>query len=424
MATIYLLAALMLMAVPENCTVAGFITACYFTSWSAQTTNTQVRLTVEDTDPDLCTHLIYAFAKLDVQAKTIAAIDPAKDYSLYEKFNNLKSKNSNLKTLLSVGGEGSANGFSQLSASSSFQQFAQNTITFLRKHGFDGLDVDWEYPTAETKQKFTDFLKILRQEFTKEATNGEPLLLTTAVAAGEDKIKAGYDIKAVSANVDFIFVMTYDFSGSWSTVTGFNSPLYARNDTRFSKIYNVQYALNVWINGGADRSKVIMGMTGAGASFTLRNISDHDVGSPVIRGGGHIGPLYKQAGRLIYPEICLSLKTGWTRVWDEEQLVPYAYSGDQWVGYDDRQSFDFKVQYVIDEHLGGVMFWELSYDDAKNYCKKGPFPLLNLVKQTFANHHKETNHTSGRAGPTNDGVTFTGTTSILVLTVCGIRVYT
>ncbi|XP_048237729.1 acidic mammalian chitinase-like [Haliotis rufescens] len=155
-------------------------------------------------------------------------------------------------------------------------------------------------------------------------------------------------------------------------------------------------------------------------------------------------------------KICVSFKTGWTRVWDEEQLVPYAYSGDQWVGYDDSQSFDFKVQYVIDEHLGGVMFWELSYDDAKNYCKKGPFPLLNLVKQTFANHHKETNHTStmetsssnivsqttgatdqtttafsspshsGRAttAPINDGITFTGTTSILVLTVCGIRVYT
>ena len=34
---------------------------------------------------------------------------------------------------------------------------------------------------------------------------------------------------------------------------------------------------------------------------------------------------------------------GGTRVWDEEQQVPYIYKGDQWVGYDDMQSLKVKV---------------------------------------------------------------------------------
>ncbi|XP_046560950.1 chitinase-3-like protein 1 isoform X2 [Haliotis rubra] len=401
MARIFLLTVLMVLSMQEKSNVAGYITACYFTSWSALTSPTQVRLPVEDVDASLCTHLMYAFASLDIQSMSVVALDPFHEYSragmtgLYEQFNQLKSKNPNLKTLLSVGGQSSGRAFSQLSSSKlSLQQFAQNTMKFLRKHGFDGLDIDWEYPAAETKDKFTFLLKILSEEFSNEATNKEPLLLTIAGAGGEDKIRAGYDIKAISKYLDYIFVMTYDFSGSWNKVTGFDSPLRARNDSNFSPVYNVQYALNVWINGGADRSKVIMGLTGAGASFTLRNITDHNVGAPVQDGGGPPGPLYQQKGRLMYPEICQSLKKGWTRVWDEEQQVPYAYRGDQWVGYDDQQSFGLKVQYVIDEHLGGVMFWELSFDDAKNYCKNGAFPLLHVVKQTFANHPMDSNKTS------------------------------
>lgn len=44
----------------------------------------------------------------------------------------------------------------------------------------------------------------------------------------------------------------------------------------------------------------------------------------------------------------------WTIVWDEEQQVPYAYNGNQWVGYDNPESIALKVRksYILHVLLG------------------------------------------------------------------------
>ena len=42
---------------------------------------------------------------------------------------------------------------------------------------------------------------------------------------------------------------------------------------------------------------------------------------------------------------------------------PYAYNGNQWVGYDTKNSAETKANYILSENLGGAMFWETSTDD-------------------------------------------------------------
>lgn len=70
-----------------------------------------------DIDPFLCTHLIYAFVGLDAFGN-LQSKNKQLDFSVkgglgnYQKFNNLKTKNPTLKTLLSVGGSKTSKNFS------------------------------------------------------------------------------------------------------------------------------------------------------------------------------------------------------------------------------------------------------------------------------------------------------------------------
>lgn len=48
-------------------------------------------------------------------------------------------------------------------------------------------------------------------------------------------------------------------------------------------------------------------------------------------------------------QICDFIKKGAKYVWDDEQKVPYAYLGDQWVGFDDEKSIRIKVSIICTE---------------------------------------------------------------------------
>lgn len=80
-------------------------------------------------------------------------------------------------------------------------------------------------------------------------------------------------------------------------------------------------------------------------------------------------------GFMSYYEICENIRVnGWTEAYDSVREVPYAYKGDQWVGYDNVNSIRLKTQYALRKGLGGVMFWDLALDDFKGtFCGEGMF---------------------------------------------------
>ncbi|XP_011230914.2 chitinase-3-like protein 1 [Ailuropoda melanoleuca] len=356
---------------------------CYYTNWS-QYRDGFGSCFPDAIDPFLCTHVIYSFA--NISSNEINTWE-WNDVTLYKTLNTLKNRNPNLKTLLSVGGWNfGSQRFSKIASKTrSRRTFIKSVPPFLRTHGFDGLDLAWLYPGWRDRRHFTRLVKEMKAEFAREAQEGtrQQLLLSAAVSAGKVTIDSGYDVAQIAQHLDFINLLSYDFHGAWHQTTGHHSPLFrGQADASSDRFNNADYAVSYVLRLGAPANKLVMGIPTFGRSFTLAS-SDTGVGAP-ISGPGLPGSFTKEKGTLAYYEICDFLHQATVHRLTVQQ-VPYATKGNQWVGYDDKESVKNKVQYLRNRQLAGAMVWALDLDDFRGaFCGGGVrFPLTSAIKDAL-----------------------------------------
>lgn len=269
------------------------------------------------------------------------------------------------------------------------------------KYNFDGLDLDWEYPTQRggrpaDRANFVALITDLRKIFRPHR-----LLLTSAIGAARNIITTAYDVRALSALLDYLHVMCYDYGGAWDGRVTANAPLYGKDEL------NVQATVELLIDLGASSSKIVLGVPFYGRSFVTRSSSDGKLlegrlGDPTTDMGFQ-GPYTKENGFLGYNELCKILSDnrnnsgdGWQSEYNSTIAQNVARwfnaSSNEWhvVTYDSMRSVAAKVRYAVRHRLAGVMVWSVDTDDFLGDCPVDPDAYIDFPQTVLARQSQRT----------------------------------
>jgi chitinase len=353
----------------------------YYTGWS-----TYSNFHVSNIDASKLSHLNYAFSNISADGK-IALGDPWADVEKpfpgdsadqpykgnFYQLTKIKEQYPHLKTLISVGGWTWSERFSDVALTEQSRTiFADSLLEFILKYGFDGVDLDWEYPVGggeadninrpEDKQNFTLLLQKIRETFDAQSTkDGKKYLLTIASGAGKWHVD-NMELNLIQQYVDYIQLMTYDIHGSWEPLTGLNAPLYRDPDSGFNFEWSVQDAVQTYINNGVPANKIVMGVPFYGRVYNQVNNMNSGLYQSFTGGGSAKSYAELEANYIN--------KNGFIRYWEPDSKVPWLFNGSQFISYDDVESMGYKTSFIKLMGLGGAMMWELSQDPNKVLLSK------------------------------------------------------
>ncbi|XP_026671822.1 probable chitinase 2 [Ceratina calcarata] len=385
------------------------VVTCYVATWAVYRPNNG-KFTIDNIRPELCTHLVYAFAGLNETTWTIRSLDPGMDIENgignYRKMTQLRKRYPHLNVLLAIGGwnEGSKNYSVLVSSPERRSSFIHSVVNFLGEYGFNGFDLDWEYPGSrggvpEDKQNFVSLVQEL-----KEAFRRPNYLLTAAISSNRQTIDAAYDLPELCKYLDLVHVMAYDYHGTWDNKVLPNAPL--KSDDGSSVMDTLSYLLSK----GAPPNKTVLGLPMYGRTYVLSKKLNSSRETPIGQPAGtdgFKGPYTAQNGFMGYNEICEELVNNpskWRTGWDEISETAYAVNDDKVIVYDDPKSLRAKVERAISLNLSGVMIWSIDTDDFSGKCASlsdsldsahGTFPLMRSINEVLGN--SMSNHDKGES---------------------------
>ena len=320
----------------------------------------------ENYDPALVdakklTHINYAFANIvDGEPKFELTTDSVK----ISKLIALKKRNPKLKILYSIGGWVWSNHFSHTAAYKENRiKFAISSVKLMKKHGFDGVDLDWEYPgqrgedndfRPSDKNNFNLLLEEIRKELEKVgAIDNKHYLLTIATGADQAYID-NTDLGKAHKYLDFINVMCYDFYHGWFFQTGHHANLYPSKKEKFTG-NSGQEAIRRHIKAGVPSNKLIMGIPFYARQWKKVALANDGLYQTAMT-TGTIAP---------YWDIVEKIKSGnYKKGYDDSAKASYLWNAKDsiFISWETPKEIKQKVTYIKKNNLGGAMFWEYSLD--------------------------------------------------------------
>ena len=308
---------------------------------------------IDSFEVEKLTHLIFCFCHLK---GNLLSVSNARDSATIQKMVALKSRNPQLKIILSLGGWGGCQTCSPVFTSKKGRkEFAKSVRDLNNYFGTDGIDLDWEYPTiegfpghaysAEDKPAFTQLVKQLRRKL------GWKNEISFAAGGFAKFIDSSLEWKKVMKKADRVNLMSYDLVSGFSTISGHHTPLYSTAHQKESTDNGVQMMLNA----GVPASKIVIGAAFYGRLFEVTD---------TINNGLYLPGKFLHGFSFSRLTDSLGVSNGFVQYWDSTANAPYAFNIQRKLlaTYDDSVSVQLKTKYAIKHNLNGIMFWQLADD--------------------------------------------------------------
>lgn len=422
----------------------------YFPEW-AYTSEAQGYFNVTDLQWDELTHIQYSFASINPATNKInfgdqfAAIeedfssltpeqliykgkeiklDPNLPYKgHFNLLQTMKKDNPDVDLLISIGGWAGSRGFyTMLDTDAGINTFADSCVDFIRKYGFDGVDIDFEYPSATAQsgnpadfdlseprrktinERYNLMMKTLREKIDKASQeDGKDYLLTAAVTASS-WVLGGVSSNEYASYLDFLSVMSYDFHGGWNEYVENLANIYpdaADTETlnMLMPVLNMDWAYRYY-RGVLPPEKILMGIpyysrgwenvnggdgTGLhGKSKTPAsgkyNIWGDDLNNDGVLDPAGANPLWHILNLMEEDD---NLKT----YWDDIGKVPHVWQDEEkvFLSFENEQSMAERIKYIEDKNLGGALIWVMNGDYGPNPNYVPGSTDVNEGKYTYGN---------------------------------------
>ena len=310
-----------------------------------------------------------------------------------------------VKVMASIGGWSMCKHFPAVAADATKRQKFADYCVKLIDLGFDGIDIDWEFPgqaglnfvgTPADYGNFTLLMQDIRDAI------GPDKVLSAAFISSPSKL-ADFEWDKLDSIMDFYNIMAYDMGGGWNNFANHNAPLfkYGSEYSAPSISDTITYLKDAI---GIDPEKINVGLAFYGRSVetagtpfvkapTLKKIKLFEVDGQVDTAGDLVN-FPKLEGNPYYSHILKVIEGGeWTEEWDDVAKVPYLVHSTKnfFLSYDNEESIEIKARHYADENIGGVIVWQIFSDweldiGAQTDVKgNGKYPVHEGIKTPLIN---------------------------------------
>jgi len=313
-------------------------------------------------DTHKLTRVNYAFANIKDGRMVNGFASDAANFAVLAQ---LRKQYPAFTVLVSVGGWLWSSHFSDVALTpQSRSLFIDSVMEFLARYDLDGLDIDWEFPGMEGASKnfrsvdgqnFTLLLKELRQRFDQESAKTHRKLYLTIAAGASNDYLVHTELGKAQEYLDTVNLMAYDYVEPGSDpLTGHHAPLYS--NPADARNYSGDASVRAFEQAGVPAKKIILGVPFYG------HVWGHvaDVNHGFLQPGKRVPHAYSPYSAIT----STMLDHGFTRYWDPIASAPYLYNPATqiFVSYEDPESLRAKCRFVLDQKLGGIMYWDHAGD--------------------------------------------------------------